>query len=244
MIRIGCKNAVWIPLKKDLSAVESESGKAEASYDAPVALPNVQSIELTVQTQSTDVDSDDSTETLERASGYSGTITRNMLSQAEAKLLLGEKAIDGINVSASTDESPYGALGFMTRLAGKGSDGKYTYILVLKAKFGQGDFSASSSGDSKIEAQPDKLSFKSTNRHADDAWRFWTVSDSANYADTFFTAATCQKLANVAKQSYTKPCEVEFVTGTLPTASTAVSGKIYIKDSKAYYFDGTSVVEA
>ena len=65
MIRVGVKQAVVMPLLKDQNELETESGKPEVQYGAPVILPRLQKVELTPRMQSVDVDADDWTDTLD-----------------------------------------------------------------------------------------------------------------------------------------------------------------------------------
>lgn len=236
MIRVGLKNAVIAPLTKDVDSIESKSGNPEITYGSIIKLPDVQSLELTASVQSTNVDQDDSTDFIEQCTGYSGSITRSSFSPDELAIILAEKKMNNITVSTSNDEAPYFALGFQSKLQGSGSDGNILCMWVLKTKFSQSNFSAQSRGTESLTPQPDSISFKSTNRKADGAWRFYTRTNNAEEIKNFFTQETLQMLADAASQTYTNPvCDVVFAE-VLPESGEA--GFIYIVSDAAYYWDG------
>ena len=238
-IRLGLKKAVWFPLIKDLSKEESESGVPELVYGQPLYLPKVQSLDYKPSVQEVDIDADDnSDESIIICTGAEGSVQRKQFAPSEQIILLGEKTIDGINVSTGNDIAPYGALGFKAQL----SDGSYLYQFILKTKFGLSDFKAETKGKEKLTPQPDTMTFKSNTRSSDNAWRFYVVSSDPNFDDTFFTVTTLQKLADAATQTYTNPIEVEFVT-TLP--ATGAAGKLYINttDDTSHYWNGSAFVQ-
>ena len=245
MIRVGVKQAVVMPLLKDQNELETESGKPEVQYGAPVILPRLQKVELTPRMQSVDVDADDWTDTLDLCSGYDGTVTRDSFTPDDLALLLREKKIDDINVSTYHDEPGEFAFAFKAQLAGIKSNNPdkpmYSYVMVLKTKFSQGSYSAESKGNNKLTPQPDALSFKSSNRNADGAWRFHAYSDDPDFGKKFFTQETAQKLAGVAVQTFGNPAEVVFAD---VQPETGEAGKVYIVSDVAYYWNGSAFVES
>ena len=241
MVRVGLKHAVIAPLIKDLSAIESTSGNAEVVYGAVQALPNVQQIDQTATVQSVNVDADDATEEIGQCTGYNGSIARTSFSPEELALILGEKKIDGLNVSTSVDEAPYFALGYKSKMKGSSAGAStYLYMWILKTKFSQSNLTAQSSGSETLTPQPDTINFKSTNRKADDAWRIYTRSDDPNMDKTFFNQETLQKLANAASQTFASPVTKALFVDELP--ETGAAGNIYIVGSDAYYWDGSKFV--
>lgn len=241
MIRVGLKNLVMAELTKDNDANMSQNGTAEVTYGKIKQMPNVQSIELNATLQEANVDSDDTTDVLSVCSGYNGTVTRNAFSPEDLAWLLGEKKVDGINVSTGADEAPYVAFGFKTLLKGKGSGGQYLYMWVLKAKFSQSNFSAQSKGNETLTPQADAISFKSSSRNCDGAWRFYARSNSASMDGTFFSQSTLQKLATATTQVYSQPVSAVSFAESLPSSGEV--GTVYIVSDKAYYWNGTEFAE-
>lgn len=242
MIRVGCKHAVIAELTKDESVISAQDGVAKAVYAAPIALPRVQEISLTPNVQSVDVDADDWTDVISRCAGYNGSIKRDFLSPEDARIMLGERQVNGINVATSDDVQKYFALGFMSQIKGVNSTpNSYSYFWVLKTKFTQSETTSSSAGTNNLTPQADSLSFSSTNRECDNAWRFYAVSDEPNFANTFFTQATLQTLANAAEQTYSNPVSEVVFADVLPESGDA--GKIYIVENVSYYWNGTEFVK-
>lgn len=242
MIRVGLKNAVIAQLTNDQSSTETGTGKASVTYGEIQALPRVQQMDLTATTQSVNVDADDWTDVIDQCSGYTGTITRDCFTPDEMRIIMGEKAIDGINVSTSNDAAPYFALGFKSLLKGVNANGKYLYMWVLKTKFSQSNMTAQSMGNETLTPQPDAITFKSVNRASDNAWRMYTLSDSPDMDATFFSQETLQKLANVASQEYSSPVQAVKFEESLP--ETGEVGVIYVVASAASYWDGSKFVTA
>lgn len=242
MIKVGCKNAVVAELTQDINALSSSDGTAKVAYNAPILLPRVQEISLTPNVQSVDVDADDWTDVINRFTGYTGTIRRDMLSPEEARILLGEKQIDGINVATADDEQKYFALGFMAKVKGVNSTANsYCYFWILKTKFAPSEMTATSAGTNNLTPQADSLSFNSTNRECDSGWRFHAISDDPAYGKTFFTQQTLQKLATAATQTYTDPVAEVVFADEVPESGEA--GKIYIVADTSYYWNGTEMVQ-
>lgn len=192
-IKVGLRGLRVAALKADVSAILAEDGIAKVDYDEVQILPNVQNINLTARKQSADVDSDDETDTLTQCSGYDGTIQRTMFTPDEEAMLLGSKKLkDGTVVSSSDDEAPEFAVGFMCQL----NEGGYYACWILRAKFSDGDITAESAGDNKLNPQSDVLSVKSSYRASDHAWRFGKIVKSEKEAAEYLTIETIKQLAD------------------------------------------------
>jgi phi13 family phage major tail protein len=190
-IRVGLKGLRVAQIKKDESKITSSTGESIIEYGDIVPLKDVQNVDLTARTQSTDVDADDVTETLAKCSGYDGKVQRTMFTPEEQALLLGETVTDdGVIVSSENDEAPEFATGFTCRVYG----GKVLAMWVLRTKYSMGDFSAETSGTDKLNTQSDTLSFKSMARKSDGMWRIYKMFDSEDEAEKFLTLDTLQKI--------------------------------------------------
>lgn len=241
MVRVGLKKLVMSELITDIGAGMSEDNIPKVVYGAIKPMPNVQSLELNANVQEVNVDSDDGTDIISSCTGYSGSVVRNAFSPEDQAWLLGEKTVDGMNVSTGADDAPYVAFGFKSLLQGEGAENTYLYMWVLKAKFSQSNLSAQSKGNETLTPQADSLSFKSSARECDGAWRFYMRSSEAKADATFFTQKTLQTLADASVQSYAQPVQsVEFVE-SLPASGDV--GVIYIAGDKAHYWNGASFVE-
>lgn len=242
LIRVGVRQACLMELLEDVSEYEAADGNAYVRYGAPKYLPNVQKIDLTANTQETDVDADDTTMPLSVCSGYDGSVTRNSFEPDVQSWILGEKKVDGIIVSTSNDKPKSFAFCFKSLMDGEDDSGKetYLYMMILKTKFSQSNFSAESKGRKKLTPQPDELSFSSSNRKADGAWRFYARSNDPTFGKSFFTQETAQLLSEAANSVYYAPAEVVFVDA-LPDSGQA--GIIYIQANAAYYWDGSAFVK-
>lgn len=244
LIRVGVRQACLLELLEDVSEYEATDGVAYVRYGAPRFLPNLQKIDLTPNTQETDVDADDTTMTLAVCSGYDGTVTRNSFEPDEQAWILGEKKIGDIVVSTNNDKARRFALGFKSILDGETDDSStgqtYLYMMVLKVKFSQDSFSAESKGNKKLNPQADALNFSSSSRNADGSWRFYARSSDPEFGKTFFTQETAQMLAETASRVNYAPAEVVF-TDTLSDPGKA--GIIYICENTAYYWDGSNFIK-
>ena len=190
-IRVGLKGFRVAELKKDESKIMSTDGTAKVEYGNIVPLKDVQNIDLTIRTQSADVDADDVTETLSKASGYDGKVQRTMFTPEEQAMLLGETILeDGTVCSSEDDEAPEFAVGFMCKVYG----GKVLAMWVLRSKFNLGDLSAETAGTDKLNPQSDSLSFKSSARKADGFWRVYAMFNSEEEAEAFLTLEKLQKI--------------------------------------------------
>ena len=88
-IRTGLKGLRIAKINSDKSAAMT-GGEPKVEYDEVKHLLNVQNIDLTAKTQTTDVDSDDCTDVLSKCTGYDGKAQRTMFSPAEQAMLLDE----------------------------------------------------------------------------------------------------------------------------------------------------------
>lgn len=241
MIRVSCKKAVVALLNRDKSELEAEARTPEVLYSDIMPLPNVQNIDLTMSVQSVNVDSDDTTDAIESCTGCSGTITRDSFSPEENAILLGEKRINGINVSRGGDEAPYCALGWQQLMKGQNADNKHLCMWILKTKFALGSMTSQSMGNETLTPQADAMTFKSSSRKCDDAWRFYILTNKQDEINKFFTNETLQTISDAASQTFIQPVsKVDFVD-TLPAVGEV--GVIYINNTKGYYWNGTSLVE-
>lgn len=241
-VRVGLKSAVIAPLIKDLGGNETESGLPEVAYGGLIWLPGVQQVDQTATLQSVNVDSDDTTDTIDQCSGYSGTITRDSFSPEEASIVLGEKKVDDFNISTSLDEPGYFAMGYKSMLRGKGANNQHLYMWILKTKFAQSNMTAQSAGIESLTPQADAISFKSVNRDCDGAWRIYIRSNDPNMDSKFFSQETLQKMATAATQVYTSPVGgVEFAD-TLPDKG-IVGHVCIVGGTESYYWNGTEFVK-
>lgn len=191
IIRIGLNSYKVARLEKDTSAAGAEDGKAVVSYKEVLTMPDVQNIDLTARSQSTDVDADDITTTLTKCSGYDGKVQRTAFTPEEQALLLGETILeDGTVISGSDDEAPEYATGFCCPLYG----GKVLAVWILRCKYSGGDLSAETGGTEKLNPQSDSLSFKSSARSADKKWRVYKLCENETEAEKFLQLDTINKI--------------------------------------------------
>lgn len=189
-IRVGLKGLRIAKLDKDESAIIT-GDEPNVEYGEIKYLENVQNIDLTAKTQSVDVDSDDSTDVLTKCTGYDGKVQRTMFSPADQALLLGEHLTkDGFYASTGNDVPDEFATGFMTPL----NNGKIFAVWLLRTKYSASDLSAESGGEGKLNPQSDTMSFRSSTRRADNAWRFYKVCNTEKEADEFLKVETLNKI--------------------------------------------------
>ena len=179
-IRTGLKGLRIAKINSDKSAAMT-GGEPKVEYDEVKHLLNVQNIDLTAKTQTTDVDSDDCTDVLSKCTGYDGKAQRTMFSPAEQAMLLDETL---------TEDGIYVSTGFMTPL----NDGKTLAVWLLRTKYSTSDFSAETAGTEKLNPQSDTMSFKSMARRADGVWRIYGVFDTEKEADAFLTVEKINKI--------------------------------------------------
>ena len=113
---------------------------------------------------------------------------------------------------------------------------------ILKTRFAPSSSTADTKPADSISPQYDSMSASSITREADGAWIYSRKSNDPNFAATFFTKATLEKLANVTNQTYGQPATISAVA-ELPEAG--IPGVIYYltEDEIFYYWDGSKFVE-
>lgn len=236
-IRIGLKNLRIAELTKDESAEMSNDGMPHVAYGTINRLANVQKINYKPSVQTQSISADDVSEDITQCTGAEGSMDRTLITPEESALLLNKKVFeDGIAVAGRDDEPREFATGFQCKIKG----GKTLYIWLLRTKYSETDFTAETAEEGSIKAQADTISFKSFNRKCDDGWMYNGISDDPEFAKTFFSQATLQRMATGAKTKHMQPANVVFAD-TMP--ADGVVGNIYIVANKAYYWDGTEMNE-
>jgi phi13 family phage major tail protein len=231
MIKIGLKSLYYAELVKD------EVGLV--TYNAPVALPKVQQVGVNPKVNRTQVVADDIIdEDITQNLGADVTVQRKDVSLEEESFLLGRPFdADGGVYGGTTDNPPYVALGYMRTF----NDNSGLYVWLLKTKFAPSNSTADTKPADSISPQFDTMTASAITRTADGQWIYSRKSSDPNFADTFFSKATLEKLANVTNQTYGKPASVVSVDA-LPTTGTA--GVIYhlTTDDSHSYWDGSKYV--
>lgn len=195
-IREGLNGLRVAMLTKDENTLMSAEGKATVTYSEAKHLKDVQNLDLTLRSQSTDVDADDVTETLTKCSGYDGKVQRTMFTPQEQAMLLGETVLeDGTVASSEDDEAPEFATGFRCKLKGGG----YLAMWVLRCKYSLGDLSAETAGTDKLNPKSDTLSFKSMARKADGMWRIYKECADETEAEAFLSVENINKIYKKAE---------------------------------------------
>jgi phi13 family phage major tail protein len=204
---------------------------------ASVALAKVQQVQVNPRVSRAQVPADDIIdEDITECLGSDVTIQRKEFTLDEEAILFGRsKDTDGGVYGGTFDNPPYVAFGYMRTF----SDGSGLYVWILKTKFAPSNSTADTKPAGNVTPQYDSMSASSITREADGAWIYSRKSSVADFADTFFTKATLEKLANVASQTYGKPATVSSVAA-LPTTGTP--GIIYhlTTDDTFHYWDGAA----
>lgn len=199
-IRTGVKGLRVAPLIDDISASMSEDGAAKVTYGDIKKLPDLQNIDLTVRTQTAEVDADDESDTLSKCTGCDGKVQRTMFSPQELAMLLEETVLeDGSVVSSANDEPGEFATGFYCRING----GTYLAMWLLRTKYSPTDMSAETAGNEKLNPQSDTISFKSMPRKADNMWRIWKEVDSEEEAIAYLSKERLEKVYEKTKKEET-----------------------------------------
>lgn len=231
-VKIGLKNAYYAIMTKD------EIGSV--TYNVPVRLPHIQQAQVNPRVNRAQVSGDDViVEDLTQCLGADITIQRVQFTLDEEAVLLGRpKDANGGVYGGTFDKPPYVAFGYQRTL----SDGSNLYVWILKMRFAPSNSTADTKPADNMNPQYDSLSASSITREADGAWIYSIPSNDPNFATTFFSKATLEKLANVANQTYGQPATVESVA-ELP--ETGTPGVIYHlnTDHSFYYWDGTKFEE-
>ncbi|MEG6613765.1 major tail protein [Pseudoclostridium thermosuccinogenes] len=231
--------AVKIGLEKAYYAILRNDVEGSVAYDVPVALEKVQQVQVNPRVNRTQVPADNIIdEDIVQCLGADLTIQRKEFTLEEEAILLGRpKDSDGGVYGGTFDNPPYVAFGYKRTF----NDGTGLYVWILKTRFAPSNSTADTKPVDSVTPQYDTMSASSITRAADGAWIYSRKSNDPNFASTFFSKATLEKLANIANQTYGQPATVEFVD-SLP--ANGVPGVIYITtDDKAHYWNGTAFVE-
>lgn len=232
--------AVKIGLKKAYYAIMTNDIEGTATYDVPVALEKMQQVQVNPRVNRAQVPADDIIdEDITQCLGADLTIQRKEFTLDEESILLGRpKDADGGVFGGTFDNPPYVAFGYMRTF----NDGSGLYVWILKTRFAPSSSTADTKPVDNVTPQYDTLSASSITRTADGAWIYSRRSSEPNFASTFFSKATLEKLANVASQTYGQPATVSAVA-ELPESGTP--GVIYhlTADDTYYYWDGSKFEE-
>ena len=232
--------AVKIGLKKAYYAILTNDVEGSVTYDVPVALEKVQQVQVTPRVNRVQVPADDIIdEDITQCLGADLTIQRKEFTLDEEVILLGRpKDADGGVYGGTFDNPPYVAFGYVRTF----NDGTGLYVWILKTRFAPSNSTADTKPVDSVTPQYDTMSASSITRAADGAWIYSRKSNDPNFASTFFSKATLEKLANIANQTYGQPATVESVA-ELP--ETGTPGVIYHlnTDDSFYYWDGTKFEE-
>lgn len=232
--------AVKIGLKKAYYAIMTKDEEGSATYNVPVALEKIQQVQVNPRVNNAQVVADDLVdEDIMQCLGADLTIQRKEFTLDEEAILLGRpKDSDGGVYGGTFDNPPYVAFGYMRTF----NDGTGLYVWILKTRFAPSNSTAETKPAENVTPQYDTMSASSITRAADGAWIYSVKSSEPDFASTFFSKATLEKLANVVNQTYGQPATVEFVT-ELPASG--IPGVIYIvtADDSAHYWNGSAFVE-
>jgi len=230
-VKIGLKKAYYAELVSDVEGA--------VTYNVPVALKDVQQVQVNPRVNRVQVPGDDIiSEDISQCLGADITVQRKYFTLEEEAFLLGRPSdTDGGVYGGTFDNPPYVAFGYMRTF----NDGSGLYVWILKTRFAPSNSTADTKPVDNISPQYDTMTASSLTRTADGAWIYSRKSNDPNFASTFFTKATLEKLANVASQTYGQPATVESVA-ELP--STGTPGVIYhlTTDDTFSYWNGTEYV--
>jgi phi13 family phage major tail protein len=186
MVKIGLKKAYWAEIVSDVQGA--------IAYNAPLALPGIQQVQVNpkvsrVQVPADDVVSEDITQCL----GADVTVQRKDVTLEEEKIILGRKMdANGGVYGGTNDNPPYGAFGYMRTF----SDGTALYVWLLKTKFAPSNSTADTKAVDSVTPQYDQMTASALTREADGEWIYSCRSADPNFAATFFTQATLQALSS------------------------------------------------
>jgi len=166
-----------VGLRKLHYAILISDTSAGVSYDAPVALPNVISIDRKVAATSDTLYADNGPAEINDALGaITLTINRIELSLAEQAVLLGHSIVGGVMVSNIDDMAPYIALMF----EGTKTNGTKRYKKILKGKAMVPDESYKTKGE-KPEPQTDTIVINCVRRDYDSNWEKTADEEHPDY---------------------------------------------------------------
>jgi phi13 family phage major tail protein len=230
-----------IGLKKAYYAVQTSDVEGAAVYNAPVALANMQQVQVNPKVSNVQVPGDDIiVEEISECLGADIVMQRSEITPQEEAILLGRPVdTDGGAYGGTFDNAPNVAFGYMRTFKNSNVG---LYVWLFKVKFKPSNSTADTKPVDSVNPQYDSLGGAAITRTADGAWIYSVKSSDPNFAATFFTKAKLETLANVASQVYGQPADVESV-GALPGTGTA--GIIYhlTTDDTFHYWDGSDFVE-
>lgn len=200
-IRTGLKGLRVAPLLEDLSASMTEDGVAKVAYGEIKKLKDVQNVDLTMRTQTANVDADDETDTIYQCTGCDGKIQRTMFTPEELAMLLDETILeDGSIVSSDEDEPGEFATGFYCKIRGGG----FLVMWLFRTKYSTSDMSAETAGDENLNPQSDTMSFKSMKRKSDGMWRIYKNVESEDEALAFLSEEKLNQIYKKVKKDETE----------------------------------------
>jgi phi13 family phage major tail protein len=130
---------------------------ADGSYAVPVPIPEIIEATITPNIVTANLSADDKiVETASSLSDVDVEINISDLSTASYELLMGvTKNADGVVIDKTSDQAPYGAIGFRSRK----SNGSYRHVWLYKGKFGLPEEAYKTKGE-EIEFQTQTITAK------------------------------------------------------------------------------------
>lgn len=185
-VKTGLKSMHYAKIVSDV--------KGAIVYDPPAQLQNAQQVQVNPIMATANINSDNKTDEVALCTGADLTVQRVNCTPQEESILLG-RVIDenGGVYGGRTDNPPYVAFGYERTL---GTSGKSVFVWILKTKFRPSNSTADTEAVDSLNPQFDSLTARATIRNADGEWIYTIESSDPNFGDTFFTAATLQKLAS------------------------------------------------
>lgn len=214
------------------------------AYANPKRLQNVQQIQVNPIIATSNINADNKTEEVAICTGADTTIQRVMFTPEEEADLLGRVVDENGGIfGGRTDNPPYVAIGYKRTL---GTSGKSMYVWLYKLKFKPSNSTADSEATDNINPQFDSYTARATIRDADKQWIYSIISSDPNFGETFFTAATLQKLSSgitPTALALSSSVPVDEATGSSKTAPITLtfSNKILSEAVSLMKDDGTVV---
>lgn len=218
--------------------------KGAIAYEDPKKLQNAQQIQVNPIVATSPINADNKTEEVTLCTGADLTVQRVMFTQEEEADVLGRVVDENGGIfGGRTDNPPYVAIGYERTL---GTSGKSLYVWVYKSKFRPSNSTADTEAVDTINPQFDSYTARATIREADEQWIYSIISDDPEFGDTFFTAATLQKLASgitPTALALSSSVPVDDATGSSKTAPITLtfSNKILAEAISLMKDDGTVV---
>lgn len=242
MSRVGINNLHYAKMTSDVKSTS-------VTYDAPVALPNVMSLDRKVGANSETLYADNGPSEINEVLGDI-TVAVNVieLTLEQKADLLGHSIVGGVMVSHVDDVAPYVALMF----EGLKSNGKKRFKKLLKGKASELDENYQSKSD-KPNPQTDTINFKFLKRDFDGLWEKTTDEESPDYvpatganwytaveSDADVTAPTVTCVPADSATNVAATADVVLTFSEAMTTSTLVVGESFILQKS----DGTQVAGA